>query len=73
MPETSSIIPRPLFAALDRLLLELLSATRVALPPDVAWRLFTKGMRPAEVRPLVGISGDAALAETVLKLVAVMG
>lgn len=47
-------------------------AAEVVLPAEVAWRLFTKGMSPAEARPLVRISGDIELAETALRLVAVM-
>jgi len=48
------------------------SAAEVVLPPEVAWRLFTKGMSPAEARPLVRVSGNEVLAEAALRLVAVM-
>ena len=44
----------------------------VALSPDVAWRLFTKGLSPAEARPLTRIIGNEALGQTTLQLVAVM-
>lgn len=47
-------------------------AAEIALSPAVAWQLFTKGMTPAEARPLAHVSGDATLAEAVLQLVAVM-
>lgn len=47
-------------------------AAEITLPPEVAWRLFTKGMSPAEARPLVRVAGDNRLAEAVLQLVAVM-
>ena len=47
-------------------------AAEVALPPEVAWRLFTKGLSPMEARPLVRVSGHAVLAEAALRLVAVM-
>ena len=48
-------------------------AAEITLPPEVAWRLFTKGMRPAEAQAHVRITGNAALAEAALQLVAVMG
>ena len=51
---------------------QVLPAAEVALLPDVAWRLFTKGMSPAEARLLVQVSGDEALAKAALELVAVM-
>ena len=47
-------------------------AAQVALSPEVAWRLFTKGVRAAQARPLVRLSGDASLGESALQLVAVM-
>ncbi|MDO7852945.1 maleylpyruvate isomerase N-terminal domain-containing protein [Hymenobacter convexus] len=49
------------------------SSAEITLPPDVAWRLFTKGMSPAEAEPLVQLAGDAQLAKAALNLVAVMG
>ncbi len=51
---------------------EVTLATEVVLPPEVAWRLFTKGLSPAEARPLVRIEGREALVEAALRLVAVM-
>ncbi|WP_317191916.1 maleylpyruvate isomerase N-terminal domain-containing protein [Hymenobacter rubidus] len=48
-------------------------AAEIVLSPDVAWRLFTKGMSPAEARPQVQLSGEERLAEAALALVAVMG
>ena len=47
-------------------------AAEIALTPDVAWRLFTKGLLPAEARALVQVTGDQALANAALRLVAVM-
>ena len=47
-------------------------AATVVLPPEVAWKLFTKGLSPAEARPRAQLSGDPALAESLLRLVAVM-
>ena len=47
-------------------------AAEVVLAPEVAWKLFTKGLSPAEARPHVQLSGDEALGTAVLSLVAVM-
>ena len=47
-------------------------AATVALPPEVAWKLFTKGLSPAEARLQGQFGGDPALAEALLRLVAVM-
>ena len=47
-------------------------AATVALPPEVAWKLFTKGLSPAEARLQGQLRGDPALAEALLRLVAVM-
>ena len=48
-------------------------AAEIGLLPDTAWRLFTKGLSPAQARPQVWLRGDAQLAEAALHLVAVMG
>lgn len=47
-------------------------AAEVELPAEVAWRLFTKGLSPAEAWPLARVSGDKVLAEAAFRLVAVM-
>jgi uncharacterized protein (TIGR03083 family) len=47
-------------------------AAEVVLPPDTAWRLFTKGLSPAEARSQVRLRGNEQLGEAVLHLVAVM-
>ena len=47
-------------------------AAEVALLPEVAWRLFTKGLSPTQARPLTQVVGDETLAEATLRLVAVM-
>ncbi|HEV7347078.1 maleylpyruvate isomerase N-terminal domain-containing protein [Telluribacter sp.] len=44
----------------------------VQIAPEVAWKLFTKGVSPEAARPLVQISGNRSLGETALTLVAVM-
>lgn len=47
-------------------------AAEVVLPPAVAWKLFTKGLSPAEARPHVSLQGEIRLAEAALHLLAVM-
>ena len=49
-----------------------LVAAEVVLSPEVAWQLFTKGLSPAAARPSVQLLGNQELAETALRLVAVM-
>jgi uncharacterized protein (TIGR03083 family) len=44
----------------------------VTLSDDTAWRLFSKGLQPAQARARVRISGDQALGEVVLGALAVM-
>jgi len=46
-------------------------ATRVTMEGDVAWRVFTKGLKRESVRATV--EGDERLAEPVLSMVAVIG
>ena len=48
-------------------------AAGITLGPDVAWKLFTKGMPPAEARQHARVTGDEALAAAVFGLIAVMG
>ena len=48
-------------------------AAKVTLAPDVAWKLFTKGLSPAEARQRAQVAGDEELASAALRLVAVMG
>jgi hypothetical protein len=43
------------------------------IPQSIAWRLFTKGIDRESARTRVTISGDKALAEHVLQLVAIVG
>lgn len=47
-------------------------AATVTLDQDTAWRLFTKGLSPAEARGRATIAGDAALGQRVFDLVAIM-
>ena len=48
-------------------------AARLTLDPDTAWRVFTKGLSPAEAWVRARVVGDEALAGAALSLVAVMG
>jgi uncharacterized protein (TIGR03083 family) len=45
----------------------------VVIPQSIAWRLFTKSINRESARSELTISGDAALAEPVLNLVAIVG
>jgi len=45
---------------------------RTLIPQEIAWRIFTKGIGPAEARSLVTTSGDAALGAHVLEMVAIV-
>lgn len=42
------------------------------IQPEIAWKLFSKGMTSQEALPLVEIIGDVELAKTALQMVAVM-
>lgn len=44
----------------------------ISIPPDVSWKLFTKGINAEEARKQVTITGDEALASVVLNMVSVM-
>lgn len=44
----------------------------VAIPPDIAWKLFSKSIRPAQIKDQVTIDGDKALAGNVLEMISVM-
>ncbi|GAB3171109.1 maleylpyruvate isomerase family mycothiol-dependent enzyme [Telluribacter humicola] len=44
----------------------------VDIAPEIAWKLFTKGLSPDKARAQIDIKGDEALGETVLSMVAVM-
>lgn len=47
-------------------------STTVSLPQEVAWRLFTKGMRPEQARAFAVISGDESLASCALNTVSLI-
>ena len=46
--------------------------TEVSIEPDIAWRLFSKSIRPEEIKTGIAISGDITLGETALTMVSVM-
>lgn len=48
-------------------------ASRVTIPQDLAWRLFTKGIDREAARAGITIEGDRELGERVLRLVAIVG
>ncbi len=48
-------------------------AAHIIIPQSIAWRLFTKGIDRESARAQITISGDKALAEHVLQLVAIVG
>ena len=48
-------------------------AAHIIIPQSIAWRIFTKGIGRESAYPQLTILGDAALAENVLKLVAIVG
>ncbi len=47
-------------------------ASTVSIMPEVAWKLFSKGISPATVLDMVEISGDKELGKTALQMVSVM-
>lgn len=47
--------------------------SHITIPQSIAWRLFTKGIDRESARAEVTITGDIALAEPVLQLVAIVG
>ncbi len=46
--------------------------TKVSLPDQTAWQLFSKGITPAQARTSAKVEGDALLAEPLFHLVSVM-
>jgi uncharacterized protein (TIGR03083 family) len=47
--------------------------SRVTIPEDLAWRLFTKGLDPESARAQVRIEGDRSLGERIFHLTAIVG
>ena len=48
------------------------AACKVQIDQDLAWRLFTRGITPENIKGQVEIDGTAALGEQVLKMVSIM-
>jgi uncharacterized protein (TIGR03083 family) len=48
------------------------SASEVIIDPDMAWKLFSKSVRPADVETSVRIMGNQRLGQKVLEMVSVM-
>lgn len=48
------------------------SDAQVTIPADIAWRLFSKSLRPHQVMDQIVLSGNITLAEVALQLVSVM-
>lgn len=48
-------------------------STRVAIPEEIAWRLFTKGIDRAAARARMEVQGDADLAEGIFHFTAIVG
>jgi uncharacterized protein (TIGR03083 family) len=48
-------------------------AAHIVIPQSIAWRVFTKGIDRESVYPQLTLRGNTALAENVLKLVAIVG
>lgn len=44
----------------------------VSIDPDIAWKLFSKGISSEEAKELIKITGNVSLAEVALKMVSVM-
>jgi hypothetical protein len=45
----------------------------VSIPQDIAWRIFTKGIARDDAREQVRVTGDAALGNHVLSMLAIVG
>ncbi len=46
--------------------------TLISIPRDIAWKLFSKNIRPGSVRARISISGDIPLGEKAIEMVSVM-
>ena len=47
-------------------------AARISFPADIAWKLFSKSLRPADVRTRITVTGDEALGLHALNMISVM-
>lgn len=46
--------------------------SEIQIPPDIAWKLFTKSLRPDEIKSEVKFSGDLKYGRLVLEMISVM-
>jgi len=46
--------------------------TEVVLDPETSWKLFSKSLRPADIKDKVTIKGDSSLGEIALSMISVM-
>jgi len=46
--------------------------TEIILDPDDAWKLFSKSIRPDDIRNKITVNGNQPLAEVALSMVSVM-
>jgi len=49
-----------------------LPTTEIIIDPDTSWKLFSKSLRPAQVKDNITVKGDQTLGETALTMVSVM-
>lgn len=49
-----------------------LPTTEIIVDPDTSWKLFSKSVRPEQIKNSITITGDQALGETALTMVSVM-
>jgi hypothetical protein len=50
----------------------LAATTEIIIDPDIAWKLFSKSLRPEQVKDKIHVHGEQKLAETALTMVSVM-
>lgn len=48
-------------------------ACEVAIPQEIAWLIFTKGIAPSAVREQVEVKGDSDLAAGILSMTSIVG
>lgn len=51
---------------------ELVPICHIRIPPEIAWRLFTKGISRKEAEPLVNIDGEKSYGSRIIDMLAVM-
>jgi len=48
------------------------TSAEISIDPDIAWKLFSKSLRPHEIKNKITITGDQQLGEVALTMVSVM-